>query len=67
MGLMALVNLIAIGLLSGKAFALLKDYQAQRRSGRDPVFTRDRLPEIKGVSCWESEASVLGAAQADQK
>ena len=41
MGLMALTNLIAIGLLSGIAFRLLKDYTAQRRAGRDPVFTRD--------------------------
>jgi hypothetical protein len=35
MGLMALTSLIAIGLLSGIAFRLLKDYTAQRRDGRD--------------------------------
>jgi AGCS family alanine or glycine:cation symporter len=62
MGLMALVNLIAIGLLSGKAFRLLKDYQAQRKAGRNPVFTRDRLPGVDGIACWESEESVLGGA-----
>jgi hypothetical protein len=35
-GLMALTNLIAIGLLSGLAFRLLKDYTAQRRAGQEP-------------------------------
>jgi AGCS family alanine or glycine:cation symporter len=60
MGLMALTNLIAIGLLSGIAFRLLKDYTAQRRAGRDPVFTRDRLPGVSGIECWEDELTVTG-------
>ncbi|KRA22378.1 sodium:alanine symporter [Microbacterium sp. Root61] len=60
MGLMALVNLIAIALLSGIAFRLLKDYTGQRRAGRDPVFTRDRMPDIGGIAVWEDELSVTG-------
>ncbi|WP_434811724.1 alanine/glycine:cation symporter family protein [Microbacterium sp. bgisy189] len=60
MGVMALINLIAIGLLSGIAFRLLKDYTAQRRAGRDPVFTRDRLPGVSGIECWEDELTVTG-------
>lgn len=60
MGLMALTNLIAIGLLSGIAFRLLKDYSAQRREGLDPVFTRDRLPGLTGIECWEDELTVTG-------
>lgn len=60
MGLMALVNLIAIGLLSPVAFRLLKDYSAQRRAGKDPVFTRSLMPDLTGISCWESEQSVTG-------
>lgn len=60
MGFMALTNLIAIGLLSGVAFRLLKDYTAQRRDGLDPVFTRDRLPGVSGVECWEDELTVTG-------
>ncbi|MCP2637348.1 alanine:cation symporter family protein [Microbacterium sp. HD4P20] len=60
MGLMALTNLIAIGLLSGIAFRLLKDYTWQRREGRDPVFTRDRMPDIDGIAVWEDELSVTG-------
>lgn len=60
MGLMALTNLIAIGLLSGIAFKLLRDYTQQRREGRDPVFTRDRLPGVTGIECWQDELSVTG-------
>ncbi|MFP3991666.1 alanine:cation symporter family protein [Streptomyces sp. E11-3] len=53
MGAMVLVNLIAILPLSVIAFRLLDDYLAQRRAGLDPVFTRDRVPGLKGVECWE--------------
>jgi AGCS family alanine or glycine:cation symporter len=60
MGLMALTNLIAIGLLSGIAFRLLKDYTQQRREGLDPVFTRDRLPDVDGIEVWEDALSVTG-------
>jgi len=60
MGLMALTNLIAIGLLSGIAFRLLKDYTRQRREGRDPVFTRALMPDVTGIECWADEASVTG-------
>ncbi|MGG7509877.1 alanine/glycine:cation symporter family protein [Plantibacter sp. YIM 135249] len=61
MGIMALVNLIAIGLLSGIVFRLLRDYSRQRREGRDPVFTRDLLPDVSGIQCWQDERSVTGA------
>jgi AGCS family alanine or glycine:cation symporter len=60
MGLMALTNLVAIALLSGIAFRLLKDYTQQRREGRDPVFTRDRMPDVRGIEVWEDELSVTG-------
>lgn len=60
MGVMALVNLIAIALLSGLAFRLLRDYTRQRREGRDPVFTRDLLPDVGGIECWEDELTVTG-------
>jgi AGCS family alanine or glycine:cation symporter len=53
MGMMALVNLIALALLTTVASRLLKDYNEQRRQGIDPVFTRDRLPDLRGVECWE--------------
>lgn len=38
MGLMALVNLTAILILGNKAIAALKDYQKQRKMGKNPVF-----------------------------
>lgn len=60
MGLMALVNLVAIALLSGVAFRLLRDFTHQRRQGRDPVFTRDLLPDVSGIECWADERSVTG-------
>ncbi|MGO2110644.1 MAG: alanine/glycine:cation symporter family protein [Pseudoclavibacter sp.] len=60
MGFMAIVNLVAIALLSGIAFRLLKDYIKQRRDGRDPVFTKDRLPGVHGIEVWEDELSVTG-------
>ena len=60
MGLMALVNLVAIGLLSGIAFRLLRDYTRQRREGLNPVFTRALLPDVSGIECWEDELSVTG-------
>lgn len=54
MGLMALCNLIAITLLGKYAFKLLDDYRTQKRTGiKDPVFTKERLPEVeKEVECW---------------
>ncbi len=60
MGLMALVNLIAVLWLSPIAFRLIKDYSQQRRAGRDPVFTRDKMPDVDGIECWVDEASVTG-------
>lgn len=60
MGIMALVNLIAIGLLSGLVFKLMRDYSEQRKAGLNPVFTRDRLPGVTGIECWEDELSVTG-------
>lgn len=62
MAVMALINLVALLLLSRLGLALVRDYAAQRRQGLDPVFTRDRLPAgVTGVECWEDEASVRGS------
>lgn len=52
MGLMATVNLIAIILLSKTAFAALKDYTKQKKAGKDPVFTKDSIPGLTNVECW---------------
>ncbi|MFJ7206821.1 alanine/glycine:cation symporter family protein [Streptomyces sp. NPDC098789] len=62
MGFMALVNLLAIIPLSTIAFRLLEDYLGQRRAGLDPVFTRDRMPDLRGVQCWDPVRVTVPAA-----
>lgn len=54
MGLMTICNLIAIALLGKYAFRLLEDYRAQKRQGVvDPVFTKDKMPDIAvDLECW---------------
>lgn len=63
MGVMALLNLVAIGLLSPIAFRLLRHYGAQLKAGKDPLFLRSDLPDVEGIEGWESEESVRGSAQ----
>ena len=55
MGLMTVCNMIAITLLSKKAFVLLEDYKAQRRAGKDPEFHKSTLSneEVRDIECWE--------------
>lgn len=54
MGLMTICNLIAILLLSNKAFKLLNNYLEQRKQGKNPEFHRSMMPEIeKDIECWE--------------
>ena len=43
MGLMALVNLGAILLLGGQAMRVLKDYTAQLRAGKNPVYRYEEV------------------------
>lgn len=64
---MALVNLLAILPLSAIAFRLLDDYLAQRRAGLDPVFTRDRMPDLRGVQCWDPVRVPVPAAPAESR
>jgi len=54
MGLMTICNLIAITLLSKKAFILLDDYKAQRKEGKNPVFKKDILSpkDAADIECW---------------
>ena len=54
MGLMTLCNLLAIFLLGKYAIRLLRDYQAQRKAGRNPEYHRSTIPEIsEETECWE--------------
>ncbi|WLR57100.1 alanine/glycine:cation symporter family protein [Mesobacillus subterraneus] len=53
MGIMALINLVAITLLAKIAMAALKDYREQRKEGKDPVFYADTIEGLKGIESWE--------------
>ena len=55
MGLMAIMNLIAILLLGKWALAALKDYSEQRAAGKDPVFLADSIPGLPKTECWHLE------------
>lgn len=60
MGLMAILNLIAIVLLGKIAIKALQDYTSQKKAGKDPVFYASSIPELgKEVEEWrENEESV---------
>nr|WP_096439083.1 alanine/glycine:cation symporter family protein [Alteribacter populi] len=53
MGMMAVVNLIAIALLTKVAVRALRDYQAQLREGKDPAFYRNSFKGLKNVESWD--------------
>ncbi|RFU70472.1 alanine:cation symporter family protein [Peribacillus saganii] len=57
LGLMLWVNLIAILLLAKPALIALKDYEAQKKQGLDPVFNSKKLG-IKNADFWEKEYNV---------
>ncbi len=52
MAIMALTNLIAIGLLGKYAFRTLDHYLEQRKQGINPVFYANDIKGLKGVECW---------------
>jgi alanine or glycine:cation symporter, AGCS family len=54
LGLMVWLNLIAIVLLAKPALIALKDYEAQKKQGLDPVFNSKKLG-IKNAEYWEEE------------
>ena len=55
MGIMALINLIAILMLWKIAKKVLDNYLAQRKAGKDPVFYADDVEGIGEVVCWKRE------------
>ncbi|MGL5314313.1 MAG: alanine/glycine:cation symporter family protein [Peptostreptococcaceae bacterium] len=59
MGLMAVINLIAIALLGKYAFAALDDYTAQKKAGiKDPVFDASKIKGLENVECWNKNDKV---------
>lgn len=59
MGLMVIVNLIAITMLSKVAFAALKDYMRQKKEGKDPIFYKNAVPNNEKIECWDDEPASL--------
>ncbi|CEH30809.1 Amino acid carrier protein [Aneurinibacillus migulanus] len=53
-GSMAWLNIIAILLLTKPALKVLKDYESQKKEGKDPVFDPVKLG-IKDADFWEKE------------
>lgn len=56
MGVMALINLVAILLLSGFALEAWKDYQTQIRQGLEPNFKSSSIPGLQDKlidDCWK--------------
>lgn len=72
-GLMAWLNIIAIILLHKTAFKCLRDYEAQKAAGKDPVFHPEQLG-IKNAHYWEGKtdqellsSSLTNLAEQDTK
>lgn len=57
LGLMVWLNIIAILILAKPALIALKDYEAQKKLGLDPVFNSKKLG-IKNAEFWEEEYKV---------
>ncbi|WP_026464345.1 alanine/glycine:cation symporter family protein [Adhaeribacter aquaticus] len=56
-GIMAWLNIVAILLLQKPALRALKDYQAQKKAGLDPVFNPTELG-IKQADQWEKQEMI---------
>ena len=52
-GLMAWANIIAIALLAPKAVALLKDYEKQKKEGKDPAFDPKEFEIEDETGAWK--------------
>jgi AGCS family alanine or glycine:cation symporter len=52
MGGMATINIVTIFLLGGQAFKVIKDYEAQKKAGKDPVFKAADVG-IENVDFWK--------------
>ncbi|WP_226618557.1 alanine/glycine:cation symporter family protein [Cytobacillus firmus] len=55
MGIMAVINLVAIALLGKIAFSALNDYRKQKQAGKNPVFSVSNIEGLKNVECWEAD------------
>jgi AGCS family alanine or glycine:cation symporter len=59
MGLMALLNMAALIMLRKVAFKLFEDYKKQLKEGKNPLFHKNTIPELKDVECWDDDHNFL--------
>ena len=62
-GTMAWINVVSILLLSPKAIRVLRDYERQRREGREPKFDPDAL-NIPNAEFWQQQSDISNATEA---
>ncbi|MGH8176335.1 MAG: alanine/glycine:cation symporter family protein [Steroidobacter sp.] len=60
-GLMAWLNIIAILILQKPALIALKDYEAQKKAGKDPTFDPEKLG-IRNADLWKDRKTAQAAA-----
>ncbi|MDG3088539.1 alanine/glycine:cation symporter family protein [Vibrio hannami] len=70
-GLMAWLNIVAILILQKPALACLKDYEAQKKAGLNPIFDPEKLG-IKNADLWKeikkrNEEAAKGGTKAEGK
>lgn len=61
-GLMAWLNIIAIILMHKIAYVCLKDYETQKKEGKDPVFDPEKLG-IKNADYWTNSRAETNLAK----
>jgi AGCS family alanine or glycine:cation symporter len=61
-GIMAWINVIAILILQKPALLALKDYEAQKKAGLDPVFDPDKVG-IRNAEIWKEIGKGSGQTQ----
>ena len=64
-GLMAWLNIVAILLMQKTAFKCLRDYEAQKKAGKDPQFDPKALG-IEGAHYWEERVKAAQAGAPDK-
>lgn len=52
-GTLAVVNMIALAMLSGVAFRVLEDYERKLKTDAEPVFAARNIPGLENADCWE--------------
>jgi AGCS family alanine or glycine:cation symporter len=66
MAVMATINLVALVLLAGVATRVLKNYEAQRRQGVEPIFHSGDVPGLSGLGAWDGTDVVTTRAYWDE-